>query len=134
MVTVRPEAPDYAAMAVSARRTVNACPFFLAGDYHRKRGGSVTRSVTRLLLAVATGVAVSHAAAQGGYPEKPIRVLIGFPAGSTADVAGRLIGQKWSEAMGKPVVVENLAGAAGNIALERVVKATPDGYTLALAV
>ncbi|HJY75804.1 MAG TPA: tripartite tricarboxylate transporter substrate binding protein [Burkholderiales bacterium] len=90
--------------------------------------------MTRLLLAVATGVAVSHAAAQGGYPEKPIRVLIGFPAGSTADVAGRLIGQKWSEAMGKPVVVENLAGAAGNIALERVVKATPDGYTLALAV
>jgi tripartite-type tricarboxylate transporter receptor subunit TctC len=90
--------------------------------------------VTHLVVAMAAIAAVSHAAAQGRYPEKAIHLLVGFPAGSTADVAGRLIGQKWSEAMGKPVVIENLAGAAGNIALERVVKAAPDGYTLALAV
>ena len=90
--------------------------------------------MTRLVVAMLAIVAVSHAAAQDRYPEKPIHLLVGFPAGSTADVAGRLIGQKWSEAMGRPVVVENVAGAAGNIALERVVKAAPDGYTLALAV
>lgn len=90
--------------------------------------------MAHLLVAIAALVAVSHAAAQDRYPGKPIRLLVGFPAGSTADVAGRLIGQKWSEAMGTPVVVENVAGAAGNIALERVVKAAPDGYTLALAV
>ena len=90
--------------------------------------------MSRLLVAMAAIVAVCHAAAQDRYPEKPIRLLVGFPAGSTPDVAARLIGQKWSETMGKPVVVENLAGAAGNIALERVVKAAPDGYTLALAV
>jgi len=90
--------------------------------------------VTHLLFVMSAMLVVSHAAAQGRYPEKPIHLLVGFPAGSTADVAARLIGQKWSEAMGKPVVVENLAGAAGNIALERVVKAVPDGYTLALAV
>lgn len=90
--------------------------------------------MTHLVIALLVVVAVCPASAQGRYPEKPIHLLVGFPAGSTADVAGRLIGQKWSEAMGKPVVVENLAGAAGNIALERVVKAAPDGYTLALAV
>lgn len=87
-----------------------------------------------LLLAISTLVAVSHAVAQERYPEKPIRLLVGFPAGSTADVAARLVGQKWSEALAKPVVVENVAGAAGNIAMERVVKAAPDGYTLGLAV
>jgi len=90
--------------------------------------------VSRLLVAMAAIVAVSHAAAQGRYPEKPIHLLVGFPAGSTADVAARLVGQKWSEALAKPVVVENLAGAAGNIAMERLVKAAPDGYTVALAV
>jgi tripartite-type tricarboxylate transporter receptor subunit TctC len=90
--------------------------------------------MTRLLLVISALVAACCAAAQERYPEKPIHVLVGFPAGSTADVAARLIGQKWSEAMAKPVVIENLAGAAGNIAMERVVKAAPDGYTLALAV
>lgn len=90
--------------------------------------------MSRLLVAMAAIVAVSHAAAQGRYPEKPIHLLVGFPAGSTADVAARLVGQKWSEALAKPVVVENLAGAAGNIAMERLVKAAPDGYTVALAV
>ena len=87
-----------------------------------------------LLLAISALVAVSHALAQERYPEKPIRLLVGFPAGSTADVAARLVAQKWSDALAKPVVVENVAGAAGNIAMERVVKAAPDGYTLGLAV
>jgi tripartite-type tricarboxylate transporter receptor subunit TctC len=78
--------------------------------------------VTRLLLAISTILAVSHAAGQARYPDRPIHVLVGFPAGSTADVAARLLGQKWSEAMSRPVVVENLAGAAGNIAVERVAR------------
>lgn len=86
------------------------------------------------LLALSALVTVSHPLAQERYPEKPIRLLVGFPAGSTADVAARLVGQKWSEALAQPVVVENVAGAAGNIAMERVVKAAPDGYTLGLAV
>jgi len=90
--------------------------------------------VVRLLVALSALAVLSHALAQERYPEKPIHLLVGFPAGSTADVAARLVGQKWSEALAKPVVVENLAGAAGNIAMERLVKAAPDGYTLALAV
>ena len=67
------------------------------------------------------------------YPEKPIRLIVGFPAGSGIDVIARVVGQGLAEALGKAVVVENLPGVAGNIAAERVAKSAPDGYTLALA-
>ena len=91
--------------------------------------------MTRLLgvvLAV-SWLAGGSAAAQSNYPEKPIRVVVGFPPGSTLDIAARLLGQKLGEAMGKPVISENIVGVAGGIAADRVAKAPPDGYTLALA-
>jgi tripartite-type tricarboxylate transporter receptor subunit TctC len=72
------------------------------------------------------------AAAQSNYPDKPIRIISPYLAGTPSDVAARLIGQKFTDAWGKPVVIENVAGASGNIGTERVAKATPDGYTLAL--
>ena len=71
-------------------------------------------------------------AAQTTYPEKPIRMVVGLPPGSQPDTVARLLGQKLTEALGKQVVVDNIAGAAGNIATERVAKAAPDGYTLGL--
>lgn len=71
-------------------------------------------------------------AAQTTYPEKPIRIVVGFPPGSTPDAIARLLGQKLTDAWGKPTVVDNAAGAAGNIAADRVAKATQDGYTLGL--
>jgi len=76
---------------------------------------------------------VGSPAAQSNYPEKSIRLVVGFPPGSSADIVARLLGQKLAEALGKPLVVENVAGAAGNIAAERVARAAPDGYALALA-
>ena len=72
------------------------------------------------------------APAQTAYPEKPLRMVIGFPPGSLPDTVVRLLGQKFTEAWGKPVVIDNATGAAGNIAADRVAKATPDGYTLGL--
>ena len=71
-------------------------------------------------------------AAQTPYPERPIRLIVGLPPGSQPDTIARLLGQKLAEALGKPVLVENVTGAAGNIAAEHVAKAAPDGYTLGL--
>lgn len=89
----------------------------------------------RKLLAIATsGIAAlavlvtGSASAQLDYPSRPIRLIYGFPPGS--DGAVRIIADKLSEAFGKPVVVENVTGAAGGIAADRVAKAAPDGYTL----
>ena len=80
-----------------------------------------------LLLALAGG-----AVAQSSYPEKPIRILVGFSAGVAPDITSRLFGDKWSETWAKGVAVENVTGAGGNLALAQVAKAPPDGYTLAM--
>jgi len=92
------------------------------------------KQILAVILSVSAIVAAGHAAAQTNYPEKPIRIIVGFPAGSSPDITARHLGQKLAESWAKSVVVDNVPGAAGNIAAERVAKAAPDGYTLALAV
>jgi tripartite-type tricarboxylate transporter receptor subunit TctC len=88
-----------------------------------------TKTVVGFLAAL---LSLGAAAAQT-YPEKPIRILVGFAAGGPADISARVIGDRLTEAWGQPVVVENVTGAAGNLATDRVAKAAPDGYTLLLA-
>ncbi len=84
---------------------------------------------THYLLVVALLLAAGTCAAQG-YPAKPIRIVVPFPAGGIADLFARVIGQKFNEAWGQPAVVENRPGAGGNIGAEIVAKSPPDGYTL----
>jgi tripartite-type tricarboxylate transporter receptor subunit TctC len=67
-----------------------------------------------------------------GYPDKPIRLVTPFPAGSVADIIARPLGQKLTEAWGQNVIVDNRAGAGGNLGADVVAKAAPDGYTLLL--
>ncbi len=90
------------------------------------RRGSVCRSA---LLALSAAVALGNATAQS-YPNKPIRVLVGFPPGGVADVLARIIGPKLADHLGQPLIVENRAGAGSNIAAETVARAPADGYTL----
>ena len=66
------------------------------------------------------------------YPSRPVRLIVGFPAGGGSDITARLMGQWLSERLGQTFVVENRPGAATNIATEAVVKSAPDGYTLLL--
>lgn len=86
---------------------------------------------------IASGAAMIGAAApndrgraQARWPTQPVRLIVGFTAGSATDVTGRLLAKRFSEAWGQPVVVENIAGNSGAIEVDRVAKAPPDGYTL----
>ena len=78
-------------------------------------------------------LAADPAIAQGTYPDRTIRIFVGFPAGGPPDIAARLLAERFSASWGKSVVVENATGSGGNIAVERAVKSTPDGYTLLMA-
>ena len=89
------------------------------------------RSIIFTILAAGAVAAIPHAAlAQQPYPNRTITLVVAFAAGGVADSVGRLIGQKLGEQLGQTVVVENRAGAGGNIAAKFVAGANPDGYTL----
>jgi tripartite-type tricarboxylate transporter receptor subunit TctC len=96
-------------------------------------GGSRRRFVRGCIgagLALAAILAALPGAGAQDYPSRPVKIIVPFPAGGTADVMPRVIGEWLSRKWGQPVVVENRTGAAGNIGAEAVAKAEPDGYTL----
>src|SRR5271168_1425217 len=73
-----------------------------------------------------------HVASALDYPTRPVRFIVGYPAGGSTDIVARLIGQRLSERLGQQFVIENKPGAGNNIGTETVVKADPDGYTVLL--
>src|SRR6476619_478722 len=86
----------------------------------------------KVFLAVAALAACASTRAGAAYPDKPIHLVVGFPPGSQPDIVARLLGHELADSLGATVVIENVTGAAGNIAADRIAKATADGYTLGL--
>ena len=82
------------------------------------------------ILCLAAAMIVANSAMAQGWPSRPIRVVAAYPAGGSIDIVARLVSQRLSDALGQPFIVENKAGAAGNIGTDFVAKAAPDGYTL----
>jgi tripartite-type tricarboxylate transporter receptor subunit TctC len=96
---------------------------------------SALRFLSRLLRPAAAAVALAVATAApcaAQYPDKPIRLLLPFPAGGTVDLVARLVTAQMAEELGRPFVIENKGGAGGVIATDATAKAAPDGYTLLL--
>jgi tripartite-type tricarboxylate transporter receptor subunit TctC len=91
----------------------------------------VIRLVSLVLLAVMTGAAAAQTPAPS-WPDRPVRVIIPFPAGSSSDVVGRILVQKLGVKLGQQLVVENRVGASGNIGTDAIAKAAPDGYTIGI--
>ena len=88
---------------------------------------SLIRGAASCVLAL---ISAQSAFAQTHWPEKPVKLVVGFTAGSATDVTARMFAQKFTEAWGQSVVVENVSGNSGAIGVDRVAKAPPDGYTL----
>jgi tripartite-type tricarboxylate transporter receptor subunit TctC len=105
---------------------------------HQKRSAQGEKMMFRrtamvlLALSLCAFVAPSGPALALDYPTRPVRFIVGYPAGGSTDIIARLIGQRLSERLGQQFVVENKPGAGNNIGTETVVRADPDGYTVLL--
>jgi len=113
----------------------NAAP--CAGTLARSSANERIRAARRVLIGIALLLpqalwGLGSAQAQGDYPSKPIRMIIGFPPGGSTDIIGRVVATKLSDRLGQKVIVENRAGAGGTIGADAASKAAADGYTLTI--
>src|SRR5262245_11923253 len=91
---------------------------------------NVTRRSAAVLLAACMMAMASPAMAQETFPSRPLRVVVPFPAGGSADTLARIVAEEMAKTLGQPVVIDNRPGAGGNLGASLVAKAAPDGYTL----
>jgi tripartite-type tricarboxylate transporter receptor subunit TctC len=98
----------------------------------RVLGSHPRRTFLRLAAGTAALPAMARIARAQAFPTRPVRIVVGFPAGGGQDIVARIIGQWLSDRLGRQFIVENRAGSGGNVGAEAVVRASPDGYTLLL--
>src|SRR5258705_1841183 len=84
----------------------------------------------KILLAFMPVFAWAQAASHANFPNKPVRMIVPFPAGGPADIFGRGLAQGLTEQLGQPVIIENIGGVGGVLGVDRALKSAPDGYTL----
>jgi tripartite-type tricarboxylate transporter receptor subunit TctC len=100
---------------------------------HERRTMRRTAVSAAALALLACGLAAASGSWAQAYPAKPVRLVVAFPAGGGIDTVTRLLAPKLTEALGQPMVIENRAGASGNIGTDYVAKSAPDGYTVLMA-
>ena len=84
------------------------------------------------LAAILLGLAATGIAAAQNYPARPITMIVPFPAGGATDTLARYLGERMRAVLGQPVIIENIAGAAGSLGVGRAVRSPADGYTLSI--
>src|ERR1700682_2575851 len=100
----------------------------------KRSGRTATMRVLQRLGIVPVSLAIACAAANADdYPNRPVRVMVGFSAGTSADITARVVGQRIGQILGQQIVVENKTGAGSSLAAEAVARAPKDGYTLLIA-
>ena len=136
MLTLRAiKGGDFASLERAVRKQfdIDSDTFCFCGR-HSSLWGKVMKLPRRTFLHLAAGAAalqaVSRVAWAQAYPTRPVRIIVGFPPGTSSDITSRLIGQWLSERLGQQFIVENRPGAGTNIAAETIVHAPPDGYSL----
>ena len=92
------------------------------------------RTALFLLAAAVQALGAAPVAQAADYPAKPIHIVVPYPPGGSADLIGRMVGERLAQSLGQPVVVDNKAGASGSIGSDAVARAAPDGYTLLVAI
>ena len=106
-----------------------------SGSAATARGGAARgrRALLAAGLCAAARPSSAQTGAAGGWPSRPVRMVVAYPAGGSTDIVGRLLADRLGRLWGQPVVVENRSGAAGTLGADAVAKAAPDGHTLLLA-
>src|SRR5262249_29406909 len=92
------------------------------------------RRMRQLLAAVIVATLTAVGAAAQTYPAKPVTLVVPFPAGGPLDTRARVVAERMRVALGQPIIIENVGGAAGSIGVGRVARAAPDGYTLIIGI
>src|SRR5262245_33418856 len=95
--------------------------------------GLLRRQFLQLATTAIAGIATPSVGWAQTYPTRPVRIIIGFPPGGATDIVARIIGQWLSERFSQPVVIENRPGGGSNLAVQAVINALPDGYTILVA-